>query len=150
VTLAEARAHGADLEGIRLPSEHAELRVRARCRHVHSENARVLAMVSALRAGDIGAVGELLGQAHRSARDDYGISCPELELLVEAARAVDGTVGARLTGAGWGGCIVALVRDEAVPEFEAEVPRRYCQQTGLRASVFACRAGGGAGHVAIV
>ena len=148
MALAEARARGADLDGIRLPSEHAELRVRARCRHVHSENARVLAMVSALKERDIGSVGVLLGRAHRSARDDYGISCPELEALVEAAHAVDGTAGARLTGAGWGGCIVALVRDEAVSEFEAEVPRRYRQQTGLRASVFACRAGGGAGHVA--
>jgi galactokinase len=146
--LSEARACGADLDDVTLPPGGTELQVRARCRHVHSENARVLAIVSALRSGDIVEVGNLLGQAHASARDDYGISCAELEALVDAAIAVDGTVGARLTGAGWGGCIVALVRDGAVAEFESEVPRRYHQQTGLRASVFACRPAAGAGHVA--
>jgi galactokinase len=147
MTVDEARACGADLEGVLLPSADSELRVRACCRHVHSENTRVRAMVAALRAGDVECVGELLGEAHRSARDDYGISCPELEALVRAADAVPGTIGARLTGAGWGGCIVALVRDEDVPGFEADVPRLYREQTGLQATVFACQAGGGAQHV---
>ena len=147
MTVGGARARGADLDGVRLPSSAAELRVRACCRHVHSENARVRAMVAALEQRDIGRVGELLDEAHRSARDDYDISCPELEALVDAARAVGGTAGARLTGAGWGGCIVALVREEDVPGFEIDVPRKYHERTGLQATVFACQAGGGAGHV---
>ena len=147
LTIAEARARRADLDDVPLPTDEAELRVRACCRHVHSENERVRATVAALEAGDAAAVGHLLNQAHASARDDYDVSCPELEALVEAARAVEGTLGARLTGAGWGGCIVALVRQEAVPDFEAEVPRRYREQTGREATIFACRAGGSAGPV---
>ena len=147
LTVAEARARGADLDNVPLPVNDVELRVRARCRHVHSENRRVQATIAALEAGDVAAVGRLLNEAHASARDDYSISCPELEALVEAARAVEGTVGARLTGAGWGGCIVALVRQEAVADFEAQVSRRYREQTGRETTIFACRAGGGAGQI---
>ena len=145
LTVAEARARGADLDDVPLPTDDAELRVRACCRHVHSENERVQATVAALEAGNITTVGHLLNQAHASARDDYDISCPELETLVEAARGVEGTAGARLTGAGWGGCIVALVHQEAVSTFETEVVRHYQEQTGRKPTIFACRAGGGAG-----
>ena len=149
LTVAEARAHfhRADMDNVPLPTEDAELRVRACCRHVHSENERVRATVAALEAGDITTIGHLLNQAHTSARDDYDISCPELEALVEAARGVEGTAGARLTGAGWGGCIVALARQEAVPDFKAEVPRRYREQTGRESTIFVCRTGGSAGLV---
>jgi galactokinase len=150
LSVAEARAQGADLDDVPLSAGSAELRVRACCRHVHGENERVRAAVAALEAGDIAAVGRLLDQAHASARDDYAVSCSELEALVEAARAVEGTVGARLTGAGWGGCIVALVCQEAVPGFLIEVSRRYREQTGRETTIFACRAGGGAGLVSIV
>jgi len=148
MTVAEAHARGADLDNVPLPAGTYPLRVRACCSHVHSENDRVGAMVSALEEGDIHRVGRLLNAAHASARDDYEISCPEIEALVDAARAVEGTAGVRLTGAGWGGCIVALVRDEAAPAFEAEVPRRFHERTGLQATAFLCRAGGRAGHVA--
>jgi len=158
LSVAEARTRGADLDDVPLPTDDAagaqsetgrsvELRVRACCRHVHSENERVRATITALKAGDVTTVGHLLNQAHASARDDYDISCPELETLVEAVHAVEGTVGARLTGAGWGGCIVALVRQEAISGFEAEVSRRYREQTGRETTIFACRAGGGAGLV---
>jgi galactokinase len=154
MSVAEAHARGADLDDLPLATDRAAedvaLRVRACCRHVHSENARVLATVSALEAGDVEAVGRLLNEAHASARDDYAISCPELEAMVDAARAIDGTVGARLTGAGWGGCVVALVHEEAVPEFERQVTRRYREQTGRDATIFACRAGGGAELVAAI
>jgi galactokinase len=153
LTVAEARALGADLDDVPLPADGAPgspaLRVRACCRHVHSENERVRATVAALETGDVATVGRLLNEAHASARDDYDVSCPELEALIEAARGVKGTVGARLTGAGWGGCIVALVRQEAVADFEAQVPRRYREQSGREATVFACRAGGGAGKIPI-
>jgi len=154
LTVAEARARRADLDDVPLPTDDAamdaKLRVRACCRHVHSENERVRAIVAALEAGDVATVGHLLDEAHASARDDYDVSCPELEALVEAARAVEGTAGARLTGAGWGGCIVALVHQEAVPDFETEVSRRYREQTGRETTIFACRAGGGARLVFVV
>ena len=149
LTVAEARARDADLDDVPLPMDGAELRVRACCRHVHSENERVRATVAALEAGDVATVGHLLDEAHASARDDYDISCPELEALVEAARAIEGTAGARLTGAGWGGCIVALVHEDAVSDFEAQVSRRYRKITGREPTIFACRAGGGAGYVGL-
>jgi galactokinase len=144
MTVSEARAAGADLEGVPLPVAQAELPVRACCRHVHSENARVLATVNALRVGDVATAGRLLDEAHASARDDYDISCAEVEALVEAAHAVTGVVGARLTGAGWGGCIVALVHGSAVSAFETEVARRYWSRTRIEPTIFACMAGGGA------
>jgi galactokinase len=122
------------------------LPVRARCRHVWTENGRVQAAVAALRAGDVPALGRLLDEAHASARDDYEISCPELERLVGAAREVEGVLGARLTGAGLGGCIVALVHREAAAEFEAHVRRRYQAETGRETAIFACRSGPGAGE----
>jgi galactokinase len=68
-------------------------------------------------------------------------------VLVEAARAVEGTAGARLTGAGWGGCIVALVHQDAVSDFEARVSRRYREAIGREPRIFACRAGGGAEQI---
>ena len=148
MTVAQARSRGAHLDDVPLPDDACLLRVRACCRHVHGENARVLAMVSALEVGDIHCVELLLNEAHASARDDYDISCPEIEALVDAVHTVPGTAGVRLTGAGWGGCVVALVCEDAVPEFEVEVPRRYHRQTGLHATAFPCRAGGRAGHVA--
>jgi galactokinase len=152
LTVAEARARGADLDDVPLPVDDAELRIRACCRHVHSENERVRATVTALEAAtrgasDVTTAGRLLDEAHASARDDYDISCPELEVLVEAARAVEGTAGARLTGAGWGGCIVALVHRDAVSDFETQVSRRYRDAIGWEPRIFACRAGGGAEQI---
>lgn len=136
-----------DLPGL---TPNVGLKVRACCRHVWSENRRVLAAVEALRAGDVERLGELLDAAHASARDDYEISCPELEVLVEAAGQADGVAGARLTGAGWGGCIIALVHEEAVDEFAEHVRAVYHQRTGQTAAVFPCRVGPGAGLVAKV
>ena len=133
-----------DLPGL---TPDVNLRVRPCCQHVWTENRRVLAAVSALRAGDAKTAGDLMNQAHTSASEDYAVSCFELEVLVSAAREVEGVAGARLTGAGWGGCIVALVRSDAVSGFEAHVARRYRDQTGRTAGIFACRAGPGAGQV---
>jgi len=149
LAVADACARGADLDDVPLPGGEVELRVRACCRHVHSENERVLATVAALKttARNAATAGRLLNQAHASACDDYDISCPELETLVEAARAVEGTLGARLTGAGWGGCIVALVHQDAVPEFETQVSRRYRQATGRPRHIFSCRAGAASAEI---
>jgi galactokinase len=106
--------------------------------------------MDALHAHDVPRVGRLLDEAHSSARDDYEVSCQELECLVAAAKEVDGVAGARLTGAGWGGCMVALVHAEAVPAFEAHLSACYRAQAGKDAAIFACQAGPGAGLVATV
>jgi galactokinase len=111
-----------------------------RARHVITENARVLAAVAALRSGDLPALGHLLGASHASLRDDFEVSTPELDLLVELAGGVDGAVGSRLTGAGFGGCTVNLVQEEAVERFKETVVTEYKQRTGLGAEVHVCRA----------
>jgi len=119
--------------------------VRRRCRHVITENRRVLETVAALEAGQIARVGSLLRAAHASARDDYEISTPEIETLVRLAEAVPGVLGARLTGAGWGGCIVVLIAAESVSAFGESVCDAYRQGTGFEAHVFVCHSAAGAG-----
>ncbi|MCJ7739093.1 MAG: hypothetical protein MUQ10_17565, partial [Anaerolineae bacterium] len=104
-------------------------------------------ITQALEAGDAETAGALLNEAHASARDDYSISCPELEAMVDAALSVEGTLGARLTGAGWGGCIVALVREDAVEAFGKKVAQKYQASTGREATIFDTPASGGAGLV---
>jgi galactokinase len=147
ITVTELSNRGIALDDIPGLMPDTPLEVHARCRHVWTENRRVLEAVAAMRSGDVIGLGKLLDGAHASARDDYEISCPELEVLVGAAREVDGVAGARLTGAGWGGCIVALVHADAVPAFQAHVAERYRAETGLTPAVFDCRAGPGAGSV---
>lgn len=105
-----------------------------RARHVVTENARVLDFARALYAGDIGAAGALMIEGHRSLRDDYEVSSPELDALVEAAVEVSGCYGARLTGAGFGGCTIALVAEDAVPEFKAHIAASYDERFGQRGS----------------
>jgi galactokinase len=147
VSVSELAAAGIDLGDLPGLEPGTVLKVRARCRHVYTENERVLAAVTALEAGDVAEVGHLLDVAHASARDDYEVSCPEIEALVRAAHEVAGLTGARLTGAGWGGCIIALAPDAAAGEFERHVRSRYRKETGREANVFACHAGPGAGPV---
>lgn len=150
VAAAELPALGIDLarllNGGVLP-QSTEYLVRRRCRHVVTENQRVLRAVAAMKAGDTHTLGRLMDEAHASARDDYEISIPEIEVLVEAAREHPGTLGARLTGAGWGGCIVALVRLDAAPSFGDAVSEAYRRRTGGTARVFHCVPGPGAGPV---
>lgn len=130
--------------------QHAPLRVRACCRHVWTENHRVEAALQAMQQGEITKLGRLLNEAHASARDDYAISCPELEILTQSAREVEGVAGARLTGAGWGGCMVALVHEGAVTDFERHVQQQFQAQFGRIPAIFPCQAGPGAGHVLTV
>jgi galactokinase len=131
----------------RLPAD-AVYHLRARCRHVVTENERVLAAVAALRAGDAPEVGRLLNAAHASMRDDYAASCPQVDALVSAAQRAPGCTGARLTGAGWGGCAVALVEEEAIEAFRQAVTAGYRQAAGLATVPFVCRSGDGGGLVA--
>jgi len=112
-----------------------------------SENARVLAFVDALRTGDASAAGALMLASHRSLRDDFWVSTPELDLLVDLSVAA-GALGARLTGAGFGGCIVALVPASKLDRIAAAVVAPYHAATGREATAFAARAVDGAGLVA--
>ena len=150
VSLAELHAEGLELGDLPNVPDGAPLRVRACCRHVWMENWRVLATLDALGRGDIRRVGHLLDEAHASAAEDYRISTTELDALTVAARQIDGVAGARLTGAGWGGCVIALVPEGQVADFTAQVGRVYTRTTGREATIFPCSAGPGAGLVAVV
>ncbi len=119
-----------------------------RARHVVSEERRVLDAVAALDAGDLARVGELMAQSHRSLRDDYEVSSPQLDALVEIAAAVPGVVGTRMTGAGFGGCTVTLVRRDAVDDLRAAIERRYRPRTGLEPRLLVVEPVAGAGAVA--
>ncbi|HTV10927.1 MAG TPA: galactokinase [Acidimicrobiales bacterium] len=107
----------------RLSERGSEVLVR-RARHVLTEEARVLAVVEHLDAGDLSGLGQLLLAGHRSARDDFEISSPELDTVVEVAMA-SGALGARLTGAGFGGSAIALIASELAGAFEAEVTEQF-------------------------
>jgi galactokinase len=116
-----------------------------RARHVVTENARVGATVDALAAGDLEAVGDLFAASHTSLRDDFEVSSFELDVMVEVARSVPGVIASRMTGAGFGGCTVNLVRPDAVDLLCAAVERDYPARTGLVPRVLPVRATAGAG-----
>jgi galactokinase len=118
-----------------------------RARHVITENARVLEAVAALEAGDHASLGELMAASQASMRDDYEISCPEIDELVAIARTSPGVVGSRMTGGGFGGCTVTLVRPDAVDELRGHVEREYHARTGLVPRIWTLRAVDGAGFV---
>ncbi|MFN8472078.1 MAG: galactokinase [Anaerolineae bacterium] len=114
--------------------------LKKRARHIVSENTRVLEAVDALEKGDVETVGRLMDASHVSLRDDYAVSHPRLDLLVEIARSVPGVYGARMTGAGFGGATVSLVADDAVPEFQRVVAQKYAAETGQAPPIYVTRA----------
>ena len=118
-----------------------------RCRHVITENARVLAAGEALQQHDLSRFGKLMGESHVSLRDDYEVSSDELDLMVELAKKVDGVYGARMTGGGFGGCTVNLVREEKADDFRALVAEGYEKGTGLKPEIYVRSAGNGAEEV---
>ena len=118
-----------------------------RARHVITENRRVLDTVEALAEGDLVAVGDALAASHRSLRDDFEVSSAPLDALVDIASAVDGVIGARLTGAGFGGCTINLVHEDAVAALRSAVASEYPQRTGLTATVYAVRTASGVGRL---
>ena len=118
-----------------------------RCRHVVSENLRVLAAAAALKSGDMHCFGKLMYESHASLRDDYEVSCAELDLLVEIASELPGVYGARMTGGGFGGCTVNLIETGAVSRFESQVSKRYEASTGTLPPIYVCSAVDGAGQV---
>jgi galactokinase len=114
-----------------------------RCRHVVTEDARTLEAVAAMRAGDLQRLGELMNASHVSLRDDYQVSCFELDVMVEAAWQQPGVYGARMTGGGFGGCAVALVADEHAAAYAAQVAPIYRRETGIEGEIYICRADDG-------
>ena len=120
---------------------------RMRARHVISEDARTLQGVEALKSGAIARFGEQMNGSHESLKNDYQVSCRELDAMVDAARSIEGVYGARMTGAGFGGCTVSLVEDEAVERFRSEVPVLYKKTTGLNCAIYVTTACQGAERV---
>jgi galactokinase len=118
--------------------------IRKRARHVVTENERTLTAATALEGGDAEQVGRLMDDSHASLRDDFEVSRRELDTMVRLARSHDGCYGARMTGAGFGGCAVALVTADAAPDFVREVTRRYAAEVGLQPAVYVCTASQGA------
>jgi galactokinase len=135
VSLAEFQKH----------EQHLPEPVRRRCRHVVSENARTLAFADALRSGDLEEMGRLMALSHESLRDDYEVSSRELDLLVEIATTLkEATAGARMTGGGFGGCTVNLVRRAAVEKFQEVIRREYSRVTNIDPAIYMVEADDGA------
>ncbi|MEY3990018.1 MAG: hypothetical protein RI985_1099 [Chloroflexota bacterium] len=137
VTSAQLNAHGHLLSPV----------VRQRARHVISENERVIAGVNTLQAGNVAEFGRLMNASHASLRDDYAVSIPEMDALVASAQRVSGCYGSRLTGAGFGGCTVSLVANEAVERFRHEVAAAYLASTGRSATIYVTQAADGVSRV---
>jgi len=116
----------------------------ARCRHIITENGRVMEARQALLAGDMVRFGELMVEAHASMRDDFAASCAEVDTLVEIAIRQPGCFGARITGGGFGGCTVNVVKEESAEAFVESVRREYEAATGITADCFVCAPSDGA------
>ncbi len=153
----EAAARALDVESLRdLTAGRLELArssldpvLYRRARHVVTESERTLAAADAMGRGDWNTLGSLLYASHQSLRDDYEVSCAELDLLVDLARSLGdgrGLIGARMTGGGFGGCTVSLVRTEAIDAVADAIGQAYFRETKFKASWFATRPAGGA-HV---
>jgi galactokinase len=117
---------------------------RKRAEHVIKEIARVDSGLNALRRDDGQVFGALMYSSHASLRDLYEVSTPELDTLVNITRNMEGCIGARLTGAGFGGCTVNLVNETCADDFIADLGNKYHQETGLKAQIYLCHASHGA------
>ena len=118
-----------------------------RARHVITENTRTLRAIEALNQGDVDSFGRLMNQSHDSLRDDYEVTGIELDTLVEEARKIEGTIGSRMTGAGFGGCTVSIVKEEQVESFIREVGSGYKVRTGLNADFYVAEIGDGSKQI---
>ena len=117
--------------------------IRRRIRHVISEDDRVKRSVEVLNKGDLEAFGRLMNASHDSLRDDYEVSCAELDTLVEEARKVDGVLGSRMSGAGFGGCTVSLIKDESVDKYIKQAGAAYREKIGYDADFYISEIGDG-------
>jgi galactokinase len=132
---------------VEMLEEHADdlpATIRKRCTHVIHENQRTLNAARALTDGDLDLMGKLMRESHESLRDLYEVSCRELDVMVEAAQGLPGFCGGRMTGGGFGGCTVNLIREENAEDFAKRIKERYRQSTGIDAQVYLCSAEDGA------
>jgi len=146
ITLADFKKHEEELPAL----------TQKRCRYVIEENARVVESVSALKCKgeatstltdeSLIAFGHLMNASHHGLRDDYQVSCMELDLLTDIARDITGVVGSRMTGAGFGGCTVSIVRNDALETFRTHVTTEYHEKTGIEPEIYLCSVSSGA-HV---
>ncbi len=114
-----------------------------RAKHAVYENQRTIRAVEALKAGNLKLFGELMNASHVSLRDDYQVSCDEIDVLVEEAWKIDGVIGSRITGGGFGGCTVSIVKDEAVDTFKEKVGAAYKERVGKTADFYVVEIGDG-------
>ncbi len=115
-----------------------------RAEHAVTENQRTIKAVAALKNNDLKQFGELMNQSHISLRDDYKVSCEEIDVLVDEAWKIDGVIGSRITGGGFGGCTVSIVKNESVDEFMDKVGKAYKEKTGIDAEFYVVDIGEGA------
>ncbi len=115
-----------------------------RVKHVVEENERVLKSVEYLKSGDLESFGKLLNESHKSLKDYYEVSCGELDILVEEAMNIEGTLGSRMTGAGFGGCTISIVREDRIKDFIEKVGENYFKRTDLKADFYVSEAVNGA------
>ena len=127
-------------------SMHLNGDVLKRARHAVSENARVQEAISALKSGNMSRFGQLMNASHASLRNDYEVTCPELDFLAERAQQFPGVLGSRMTGAGFGGCTVTLIAENQVDAFIREVGDTYEQQFQIKADFYVAEIGDGAGE----
>jgi galactokinase len=120
--------------------------IRKRARHVITENLRVKEAVKALRLNDLTTFGRLMNASHESLKNDYQVSGIELDTLVEEAQQVSGCLGARMTGAGFGGCAIALVHKDAIETITTRITQKYSEITGLKCEVYESEIGNGVGE----
>ncbi|MFT3746526.1 MAG: galactokinase [Pyrinomonadaceae bacterium] len=118
-----------------------------RAMHIVTENARVVSSVEALKSGDLAAFGQLMNESHTSMRDDFEISCAELDLMVELARSSGEVLGARMTGGGFGGCTISLMKAGDHTEFVRNVSETYTKETGIVPEIYSCEIGDGVKEV---
>lgn len=119
---------------------------RKRAKHAVYENQRTIHAGIALKEGNLKEFGQLMNASHRSLRDDYEVSCEEIDILVEEAWKIPGVLGSRITGGGFGGCTVSIVKEDAVEEFQKKVAEAYKKRTGIEAEFYIVDIGDGA-HV---
>ncbi len=123
--------------------------IKRRARHVVLENDRVSNAVKAFIAGDLDLLGHFMFESHKSLKDDYEVSCFELDTMVEEASRVKGVLGSRMTGAGFGGCTISIVHDSQIETFKEKVGNSYYNKTGLKADFYLAEAGDGPAKISI-
>ena len=118
-----------------------------RAKHAVYENQRTIDAVTALKAGDIESFGKLMNQSHISLRDDYGVSCEEIDILVDLAWKIPGVLGSRITGGGFGGCTVSIVKNESIDTFIETIGKTYLEKVGHEAEFYTVDIGDGASRL---